>query len=142
VIVVDSCFAVAALVDEEHSEFVRELLLALGATELIAPKLIWWEFANVIQQKVRRGLLTGDEREAIWGRFNALGITTPGDPAFSDFPELARLSDLHGLTAYDAAYVHLALVEGAGLATLDRNLARGAASEKVTVLAPFPMVAP
>jgi predicted nucleic acid-binding protein len=47
------------------------------------------------------------------------------------------LSANHGLSAYDAAYLALALNRSAPLATLDRKLAAAARKEGVTVLGPF-----
>jgi predicted nucleic acid-binding protein len=41
------------------------------------------------------------------------------------------------LSAYDAAFLDLALVEGAALATLDRDLARAGVAEGLTVLSPY-----
>ncbi|WP_190237727.1 type II toxin-antitoxin system VapC family toxin [Rhizobium sp. R634] len=43
----------------------------------------------------------------------------------------------HGLSAYDAAYLTLALNRSVALATLDRKLATAARKEGVTVLGPF-----
>lgn len=40
----------------------------------------------------------------------------------------------HGLTAYDAAYLEIALRGGHGLATLDRDLRRAALTENVPLL--------
>jgi hypothetical protein len=47
------------------------------------------------------------------------------------------LSANHGLSAYDAAYLELALNRDTPLATLDRKLAAAARKEGVTVLGPF-----
>jgi predicted nucleic acid-binding protein len=40
----------------------------------------------------------------------------------------------HGLTAYDASYIELALQRGAALATLDRRLADVARATGLTIL--------
>jgi predicted nucleic acid-binding protein len=40
----------------------------------------------------------------------------------------------HGLTAYDAAYLEIALRGGLGLATLDDDLRRAALAENVSLL--------
>jgi len=47
------------------------------------------------------------------------------------------LSANHSLSAYDAAYLALALNRSIPLATLDRKLATAARKEDVTVLGPF-----
>ena len=47
------------------------------------------------------------------------------------------LSRRWALSAYDAAYLELAVRLGAELATLDENLTKGALSEGLTVHSPF-----
>jgi predicted nucleic acid-binding protein len=47
---------------------------------------------------------------------------------------VTRLAIEHGLTAYDAAYLDLALRERLPLATLDKMLAAAARAEKVVLL--------
>ena len=48
--------------------------------------------------------------------------------------DMMRLARSHRLTAYDAAYLELALRKGAPLATLDRRLAEAARAEGVSVV--------
>jgi predicted nucleic acid-binding protein len=57
-----------------------------------------------------------------------LPISADFDP---DAPEVTALTRGHRLTVYDAAYLELALREGAPLATLDAALAGAARAEKV-----------
>jgi predicted nucleic acid-binding protein len=59
------------------------------------------------------------------------------DAGGGDAVQVARLALEHGLTAYDATYLALALVERLPLATLDKNLAAAAHAEKVAVLGPL-----
>jgi len=56
----------------------------------------------------------------------------PGDDA-----AIVDLAMKHDLTAYDAAYLDLALRERLPLATLDRKLAAAARAENVPVLGPL-----
>jgi predicted nucleic acid-binding protein len=44
------------------------------------------------------------------------------------------LSRIHALTAYDAAYLELAMRENSPLATLDRDLRKAALAENVETL--------
>jgi predicted nucleic acid-binding protein len=50
------------------------------------------------------------------------------------FGRLQRLSREHGLTAYDAAYLDLALDSGLPLATLDEDLARACQKARVRLV--------
>ena len=45
-----------------------------------------------------------------------------------------HLSDRHGITVYDAAYLELALRRGVPLATRDQDLAKAAVDSGITVL--------
>lgn len=135
--VIDSSFLIAALVDEEHSLFVKTTLEALVAQDLQAPALIVWEVANVLDKKVRQSRLSHEDRLVMLGRFDELPIFLHPAPDVEELRRLARLCDAHQLTAYDGAYLSLAINEDIALATLDRRLAHAARAEGVTVHSPF-----
>ena len=48
-----------------------------------------------------------------------------------------RLAGKHGLSAYDASYLSLALADSVPLATLDKRLAAAAHAEQVEILGPL-----
>ena len=50
---------------------------------------------------------------------------------------MLSLADRHRLTAYDAAYLELALSRAAELASLDDDLVKAARAEGLTVRSPF-----
>ena len=97
-----------------------EALLPRLSGRLIAPLLLPYELANVCHQKSRRQpSLTA----AFLERFRTLpdvGI----ELLPTDFDALPELAAQHGLTAYDAAYLQLALAQRAPLVTLDAKLAQ------------------
>lgn len=97
-----------------------EALLRRLSGRLIAPLLLPYELANVCRQKTRRQ----PSLAAAWlERFRALpGVGIELLP--NDFDALPELAAEHGLTAYDAAYLQLALVQCAPLVTLDARLAQ------------------
>jgi predicted nucleic acid-binding protein len=91
----------------------------LQGARLIAPQLIDYELANVCLFKIRRD----PPRRAELLRGFALRVTIkiehqPVDPA-----GVLALAEATGLTAYDACYLWLARTHGAGLVTLDKQLA-------------------
>ncbi len=55
-------------------------------------------------------------------------------PARVVFDRIQRLSREHGLTAYDAAYLDLALDRGLPVATLDEDLARASKKARVRLV--------
>ncbi len=52
----------------------------------------------------------------------------------SDVKRVLTISEKHGLTTYDGAYVDLALRQAAGLASLDTSMTRAAKAEGVALL--------
>ncbi len=52
----------------------------------------------------------------------------------SDMNRVLEISERHGLTTYDGAYVDLALRQAAGLASLDVSMSRAAKAEGVALL--------
>lgn len=112
-------------------------MLQMGDESFLAPGLLVWEAASVLQNKVRRGHLSAAERVIVLERFDNLGIEFRLPPESAELLPLIALSDRVGLTAYDAAYLLLASQEDAALASLDRDLVRAARAEGLTVHAPF-----
>ena len=128
---------VAALIAEEHTTFAAEVLEQLADEPLAAPQLVMWEIANVLQKKILRGVIDARDRQDVWTALELCGLTLHQAPPSGEMDRLGQLADRLGLSAYDAAFLDLALVEGAALATLDRDLARAAVAEGLTVLSPY-----
>ena len=109
--------AIAAVLFMEPA---AQTILPRLSGRLIAPLLLPYELANVCRTKMRRQ----PSLAATWlERFRAL----PGtgiELLPTDFHELPELAARHGLSAYDAAYLQIALREGAPLLTLDARLAK------------------
>lgn len=136
-IVVDSSFAIAFLVDELHSPYAQHAFETFGDAPLRAPGLICWEVANVLQMKIRRGLLGPGREGELLEAFEQMTIVLESPPDTTVLTRVSALAAKHGLSAYDAAYLELAVHEGADLATLDGRLAQAARVEGVTVHSPF-----
>jgi predicted nucleic acid-binding protein len=130
-IVIDASFAAAwFLPDEDRTE--ADTVAARFATDrMLVPDLFRHELRNLLLTALRRGRLSEDEcfrQIARAERFPLLGCG-PGDAA-----RVARLAVDRSLTAYDAAYLSLALDERAALATFDAALAAAARLEQVEVI--------
>jgi predicted nucleic acid-binding protein len=87
---------------------------------LIAPQLIDYELANVAVKKIRRHLEPAPLVLAMLTRVEDLAIRRIPIPA----PGVVELAGTTGLSAYDAAYLWLALSQDIELVTLDARLAR------------------
>jgi predicted nucleic acid-binding protein len=92
--------------------------------------------------EVLSALLVGEKRKRIsralvksfLDDLAKLPIVPEQFPAGVVFGRLQRLSREHGLTAYDAAYLDLALDSGLPLATLDEDLARACKRARVRLV--------
>lgn len=96
--------------------------------ELLAPWLLWVEVRNIVLTAERRGRLTGSVGGAAVDAIDGLRVVLDTSPRSDAVLSLART---HGLSAYDALYLELALRRAATLATLDRELQRAARAEGV-----------
>jgi predicted nucleic acid-binding protein len=84
--------------------------------------------ANVLVLAERTERVTAAKTEQFLARLADLPIALDHRDADQGFTAVLGLARLYGLTAYDAAYLELALREGLSLATLDGPL-RNAASK-------------
>ncbi|MDX2145803.1 MAG: type II toxin-antitoxin system VapC family toxin [Rhodospirillaceae bacterium] len=113
--VVDASALGALLFGEPDAEAMAE---RLSGTRLFAPALLFFELANICLKKVKRHPKQRDALVVALDLAAGLGITV-ADVAQ---PNIVRLADETGLTAYDAAYLWLARHLGAELVTLDKQL--------------------
>jgi len=116
VTVVDAS-AVAAVVFEEPE---AAPLVATVRGELLAPSLIRYELANLCLTKLRRASADAAVTLKRYRLLRDLDLRTT-EPDWHALPELAGR---WGLSAYDAAYLDVALRERLPLVTLDARLAR------------------
>ena len=97
------------------------------------PSLLALETANVVAKIEAKGLVTEADSQrfiALLGRLNIVIDQATAVHALGDTLNLARR---YKLSAYDAAYLELALRAGLPLATLDLDLAKAAASAGVPI---------
>lgn len=133
--VLDCSTALAAALPDEGSQASLAFLARLGPNDrLWIPALFWTELGNGLEVARRRGRVT----EAIVNEC----ISIVGQlPLMTDWllgPEATwrqcHLAAVHGLSAYDAAYLELALRRGLGLASLDERLSAAACGAGLAVL--------
>lgn len=124
-LVVDcSAFLACVLPDENCPD---PVLVALRDAEWVVPPLWLIEVGSSLLGAERRGRIDAPIVARILGSLldRPLEIEPVLPPGLPEVLELARV---HGLTAYDATYLHLALRRGLPLATFDVDLRRAAAA--------------
>lgn len=113
--VVDASAIAATLFDEPEAA----PILASIKGKLIAPTLLRYELASVATTKMIRHPARVKEIDARYRLLDGLAL----DYAEPDWPSLPALARRWALSAYDAAYLQLALNLRAALLTLDVRLA-------------------
>jgi len=133
--VLDVSLACAWCFADEASDAAWAILAGLEQAQAHVPSLWFWEITNVLIQAERRGRIS----MAVIRRFLTLLETLPivSDPAGPTcaWHDTLALACSHRLTAYDAAYLELALRLGLPLASRDQALNAAAAREGVALLA-------
>lgn len=114
-IVIDASALIAVVFGEPEGEAIREQ--CRGAT-LIAPQLLDYEIANICLVKQRRHPDIADQLARQFAAFQRLELQRL--PVH--IGEVHSLAAETGLTAYDAAYLWLALQQHCPLVTLDKAL--------------------
>ena len=113
--VVDASAVAAVLFDEPEAAPVA----ASASGRLVAPALLRYELASVCATKLMRYPGRAQEVHARYRLLDQLAI----DYAEPDWDILPALAQRWALSAYDAAYLQLALSLNAPLVTLDARLA-------------------
>lgn len=134
--VLDASVALLWLVPQTNPagvDYASAALKALKQSQAIAPSLMALEIANVVAKLEFKGLVAEADSQrfiALLGRLNMVTDQATAAHALGDTLNLARR---YRLSAYDAAYLELALRTGLPLATLDANLAKAATSAGVVI---------
>ena len=107
--------AEAALADQALDE--------LDYEEFAVPAIWYDEVANALLRGERKGLVTLSQTTAFLGELDLADIESETDSPRLRQSVVMALARSHGLTAYEAMYLELALRRGAPLATFDQQLA-------------------
>jgi predicted nucleic acid-binding protein len=123
----------------EATPFTARVLERLKTAHAVAPAL--WPFEVINAVAGRRGRISAAQQAEFLERLRLLPVSIEHRPATWLGQQILPLARAHQLTAYDAAYLELAIREGLPLATIDGNLRKAAAAEGAA-LAEFEPCAP
>jgi predicted nucleic acid-binding protein len=123
-LVVDASVGLKWVVDEAGSDAAVALI---AGRRLMAPALFWIETANALAMKARRGELSRAAANDAWRDLANAQLEIVPLTAESVTPALALAHDI-GHTAYDCAYLAVALAAGCPVVTADRRFAAMVAS--------------
>ena len=120
--VLDCSVAMAWCFEGEADAYTDAVLRALAKETAVVPSLWPLEIANVLLIAERRRRLSGADTIRFLDLVGGLPIVVDGPPGLQDLHALLALGRQHRLSAYDAAYLHLAMREELPLASHDRAL--------------------
>jgi predicted nucleic acid-binding protein len=132
--VIDNSIALAWCFEDEQTDAIMGLLDRLTETGASAPQLWPLEALNGLLTAERRGRIDTAVRRRLAGFLQALPIIIDDETASQVWSSTAHLAERHQLTAYDAAYLELALRLDLPLATSDSALMTAAEAAGVPLL--------
>lgn len=113
--------------------YAASALAGLKESQAVVPSLMALEIANVVTRLESKGVVTEADSQryiTLLGRLNIVVDQATAAHALGDTLHLARR---YQLSAYDAAYLELALRTALPLATLDASLAKAASRAGVAI---------
>ena len=133
--VLDTSLALAFVLADEANDSTDAVLDTLGrGARAYVPTLWCWEVVNVLLLAQRRGRLTEAKALQHAAHLRALPIETDEAAEDAAWQATRILAQKHRLSAYDAAYLEVALRRGLPLGSLDGELRAAAKAENVSVL--------
>ena len=133
--VLDASIALAWALPDEASDQADRFLSRVTAKDVLwVPSLWWYEVANALVVAERRKRLTEADGIHLIDLYRALPIKTDMVSGTAVIEQLRTLARQYNLSAYDVAYLELALRKGLGLATADLNLQSASKKAGVKIL--------
>ncbi len=133
-LVLDASGALAWIFERENrgeAERARAVLAKLDELQSMVPGLWHVEVLNGLVTALRRRVLSLSKATDFLSRLDRLPIATDAASVFERKPQIFALAREHGLSAYDATYLELALRLRAALFTFDARLMRAQAKTGV-----------
>jgi predicted nucleic acid-binding protein len=124
--VLDASMALAWLFprsDAAEASLAEQALDELDYEAFLVPTIWYGEVSNAILRGERKGLVSQSQTAAFLAELDVADIEVEADSPKLRQSVVLALARSHGLTAYDAMYLELALRRGAPLATFDQKLA-------------------
>ena len=133
-IVVDASVALAWCFPDEASEYADGVLIALKGQTIVVPAVWSLEIANALLVGERRKRLRQPEILRFVALLEGLLVLQDDQTVSESVSKVLPLARDYGLSAYDAAYLELAIREGLPLATLDDDLRLAARAASVALV--------
>jgi len=132
--VLDASATLACLLPDEQPTTLPPWTAHVDTARIVVPPTWPIEVANGFTMAVRRKRIPAASVAALAEPLRVWSIAIEAPSVASAMERIAVVARDHGLTAYDAAYLEIALRLHLPLATLDRHLAKAAGLAKITLL--------
>ena len=136
-LVIDSSVSIAWCFPDEQDDYSQSVLDDLATRRAFVPYLWHLEVANTLLVGERRKRSSRANTVTWLGFLASLPITVDEETRLHAFGNTMSLARDHNLSAYDAAYLELAMRRGLPLATLDAKLKVAAHAVGVPLYGPF-----
>ncbi|MBW7901836.1 MAG: type II toxin-antitoxin system VapC family toxin [Rhodocyclaceae bacterium] len=130
--VVDNSVVAGWFLASQADDYTDGVLALLRADVAIVPPLWEYELANVARTAIARGVLSEKDARLAISYVLGLPISVDRTPVAPD--RLLALAFVYGLTAYDAAYLELALRHRLSIAVRDGKLKAAAESSGIGIV--------
>lgn len=131
--VVDASVSAAWLLEDEATPYTEAALQATAAAEVWVPALWQIEMTNLLLSAQRRKRIEAAQRQLLVAAAASLRLRVDREPV--PMVELDELAALHGLSAFDAVYLELAMRRKLPMATLNAALVKAMAATGIRVVA-------
>jgi predicted nucleic acid-binding protein len=132
-LVLDTSLTLAWFFADEANAYADAVALSLASGEAAVPSLWPLEVANALITGERRKRSTEAQATAFIARLRTLPIVVDDETDSRAWGDTMSLARAHNLSAYDAAYLELAMRRALPLATLDARLKAAAATTGVSL---------
>ena len=133
----DASVALAWCLSDERSAYAERVVKRVaGSGQAVAPAIWPLEVANGLLVAERQARISRADVTLAAELLGELDILTKPQPLAVAMGETLNLARQYRLSTYDAAYLYLAMQEGAELATLDKALGEAARKAGVGVFRP------
>ncbi|MDR2429088.1 MAG: type II toxin-antitoxin system VapC family toxin [Candidatus Margulisbacteria bacterium] len=133
--VLDSSFCASCILPDEKTAKLEKIFLEVIAdAEVYVPQIWWYEMANIFKNNVTRKRLNWAEVSKLNQCLVNYSFLTDSSFGGAYTEKLLETAKIYDLTAYDAAYLELALRKRATLGTLDGQLKMACSKAGLAVL--------
>ena len=129
--VVDASFVASLFLPDESQLASDRLANKIKKDGATAPALLQLEIANILLMARRRKRIAGTQVAQLLQALDHFPISLQPALSSKHRADLVHLAEKHNLSAYDAAYLELAIRLTLPLASLDKQLVKAAGAEGV-----------